>query len=129
MRDFVIDHVKRDPPVTADRNAPSPGPVARKLVHTPARRASHLTHVLRHDQHGDNFPDSIDQITPDTPGIVVLDQTPQASVSHATDMHIHYRTSIPYSSQGFFKRANRVSLRTDIASHLFWIGSYWIPGS
>ena len=88
MRDFVVYHVKRDPPVTADRNASGPGLVARKLVHTPARRASHLAYVLRHDQHGDNFPYSIDQITPDTPVIVVLDKTPEASVSHTTDMHI-----------------------------------------
>jgi len=88
MRDFVVYHVKHDPPVTADRNAPGPGPVARKLMNTAAPRASHLAHVLRHDQHGDNFPYSIDQITPDTPGIVVLDQTPEASVPHATDMHV-----------------------------------------
>jgi hypothetical protein len=89
MLDFVVDHVKRDPPVTADRNTPGPGPVARKLVRTPPRRASYLAHVLRHDQYGDNFPYSIDQIPPNTSGIVILDETPEASVAHATDMHIY----------------------------------------
>ena len=80
----TTSNVIRQLPLTAMLQVP----VVRKLVHTPARRASHLTYVMRHDQHGDNFPYSIDQITPDTPVIVVLDKTPEASVSHTTDMHI-----------------------------------------
>jgi hypothetical protein len=72
----------------------------------------HRVHVLRHDQYGQNFAYSLNQVTPDTPVIVVLNETPQTSVSHTADMHVYYRTSIPYSGQVFFReRANAYLFR------------------
>jgi hypothetical protein len=50
-------------------------------------------HVRRNDQHGQNFTNSINQITPQAPVIVILNETPEPSMSHAADMHIHDRTS------------------------------------
>jgi hypothetical protein len=58
-------------------------------------------HVRRNDQHGQNFTNSINQITPQAPVIVILNETPEPSMSHAADMHIHNRTSLPYSRHAF----------------------------
>jgi hypothetical protein len=75
-------------------------------------RSLYRVHVLRHNQYGQNFAYSLNQITPDTPVIVVLNETPQTSVSHTADMHVYYRTSIPYSGQVFFRESKRLSLQT-----------------
>jgi hypothetical protein len=37
------------------------------------------------------------------PIIVILNETPEPSMSHAADMHIHNRTSIPYRRQPFLQ--------------------------
>src|SRR5438132_994614 len=117
MFDFIVYHCKRDPPVAAHGNAPCAGSVPGQLVNMPARWASHLTHVLRHDQHGQNVAYSLDQVTPDTPGIIVLNETPEPSVSHAADMHIYYRTRIPYTDQTFFQAGEKGHLRTGFARY------------
>jgi hypothetical protein len=78
-------------------------PIPRELVHTPAWWSLHRVHVLRHDQYGQYFAYSLNQVTPYTPVIVVLNETPQTSVSYTTDIHMYYRTSIPYSGQVFFE--------------------------
>ncbi len=103
MLDGIVYNLKRDPPVAAHGNAPCPGPIPRKLVYTPAWWSLHRVYLLRHDQYGQNFAYSLDQVTPDIPVIVVLNETPQTSVSHTADIHAYYRTSIPYSVQVFFE--------------------------
>src|SRR5919198_3266230 len=72
-------------------------------MNTPAWRSLYPTHVRRNDQHGQNFTYSIDQIGSQAPVIVILDETPEPSMSHAADMHTDNRTSIPYSRQALLQ--------------------------
>ena len=71
-------------------------------MNTPARRASHAVHVRGHDQHSQNFADSIDQIRRDAALIVILNETSEPSMAHAADIHVRQRTSVPYTRHGTF---------------------------
>src|SRR6266446_1428720 len=99
--DCLVFNLKRDPPVTAHRNAPCPSPVPGQLVHTPAWRSLHPVHVRREDQHSHNFTYAIDQITPDASVIVGFNKRPEPSMSHAADMHTYDCTSLPYRRKAF----------------------------
>jgi hypothetical protein len=83
VQNLILFDLKGNPPVSADRDAPCSGSVPGELMNTPAQ----------------NFTYSIDQIGPKAPVIVILDETPEPSMSHAADMHTDNRTSLPYSRQ------------------------------
>src|SRR5215831_19529457 len=103
MFDFMVDDLKRDPPVSTDGNAPCASTVPGKLVHAPAGRALHLAQVSRQDQHGDNFAYSLDKIRTEPLAVIVLDKTSQAPVPYTAYIHIYYCTQIPYTYPAFLE--------------------------
>ncbi len=71
--DLVAGDFKDDAPVSGNRNAPCPGPVADKLLGVPAGRALQPLDGFDAQQGGKDAPDPA-QERPDAPFVVILDK-------------------------------------------------------
>ena len=89
-------------------------------MNTPAWRSLHPTHVRRNDQHGQNFVYPIDRISPKAQVILILNEAPGPCMSHAADIRIHNRTSIPTA----VKRLDNLAFQTQ-SLHVSWQTLYW----
>jgi hypothetical protein len=93
--DFIAVDFKGKPPVARNRNAPRSGAITGKLMDAPTGRTLQPRDILDAVQGRKDTPDSVHQITPDTPVVVTFNEVFQPSMSDSSDPHAlaHVRLS------------------------------------
>jgi hypothetical protein len=72
--DFVVVYFKGKPPVARNRNAPRSGSITGKLMDAPPGRTLQPRDILDALQGGEDAPDSVHQIAPDAPVVVIFNE-------------------------------------------------------
>jgi hypothetical protein len=83
--DFAAGGFKGDAPVSRNRNAPCPGPVAGKLMDAPAGWTFQPLDGFNDQQGGQDAADPVDQIAADAPFVVILDKMFQPSMPDSSE--------------------------------------------
>jgi hypothetical protein len=68
-------------------------------VDTPAGGTSHVLHTGGENQNRENVAYPIEQVLPDTPTVIVFDESPESPMLDVAYIHIDKRTVLPYCRQ------------------------------